>query len=187
MIASDIIREWGASTPHPLTMMIVGGSTMARSTVSQYQLHLGTESKVCKSCSTEKPVEAFHKLTSSPDGLAYYCKPCKNEKLRKHRKKKPSKQYADRAGRTKQERMHKLEAGAYKEMLLKQGGKCAICGSRDAKTKHIGDKFFIDHNHNTGKVRGLLCRPCNSGLGMFKDNEAVIEQAVKYLRDSRNG
>lgn len=63
----------------------------------------------------------------------------------------------------------------YKKILVKQGGKCAIC--RKIPTK----KLFIDHCHKSKKVRGLLCHHCNTGLGMFKDSTKFITNATKYL------
>jgi len=60
-------------------------------------------------------------------------------------------------------------------MLEEQGGLCAIC--RAAPAAHV------DHDHATGKVRGLLCFNCNGGLGQFKDRIQVLEAAIGYLRE----
>ena len=51
---------------------------------------------------------------------------------------------------------------------------CIICGS--------DDKLVVDHDHITGQVRGMLCNPCNLGLGHFKDNVSTLESAIEYLR-----
>lgn len=59
----------------------------------------------------------------------------------------------------------------------KSNGKCMIC---DKKTT----KLNIDHDHSTGKVRGLLCTGCNSGLGGFRDNIRIMERALDYLMDN---
>lgn len=59
-------------------------------------------------------------------------------------------------------------------MLEEQGGVCLICG-RAALMQ-------VDHCHDTGKVRGLLCSPCNRGLGSFKDSLALVQAAADYLR-----
>jgi 5-methylcytosine-specific restriction endonuclease McrA len=64
----------------------------------------------------------------------------------------------------------------YENLLAKQNGKCAICGNLFVKTP------YVDHDHITGKVRGLLCHQCNSGLGYFKDNLELLNKAVNYLR-----
>lgn len=63
----------------------------------------------------------------------------------------------------------------YWELVAKQNGKCAICSKSDGK------KLHIDHNHKTGKIRGLLCGNCNRGIGMFEDNVFLIESAKVYL------
>jgi len=69
---------------------------------------------------------------------------------------------------------YKLSIKEYYRMLKKQNNRCAIC-----KEKH---KLNIDHNHETGKVRGLLCHNCNQGIGCFKDNKNLLTEAIKYIR-----
>lgn len=54
---------------------------------------------------------------------------------------------------------------------------CCICES------DISDRFHIDHNHQTGKVRGLLCIQCNFGLGHFRDSPILLERAITYLKE----
>ena len=67
----------------------------------------------------------------------------------------------------------------YNGIFEKQGGACAICGlSPDTRA------LDIDHHHGTGEVRGLLCNTCNRGLGLFKDDVAVLRSAVAYLERS---
>ena len=62
-------------------------------------------------------------------------------------------------------------------LIKKQKGKCAICGSPDNRN------LSIDHDHKTKKVRGLLCRKCNLGLGCFGDDVHTMDKAIKYLRE----
>jgi hypothetical protein len=74
----------------------------------------------------------------------------------------------------------------YLQMLEAQEHKCAICASSDHKNKRTGNllqTFFIDHDHTTGKVRGLLCSPCNHALGQFRDKKSVMLKAIAYLAD----
>lgn len=73
-----------------------------------------------------------------------------------------------------------LTEEGYKEMLEKQGGVCAICSKREIN----GLSLAIDHDHRTGKVRGLLCRMCNTGLGSLGDTVESLETALRYLRAS---
>ena len=66
------------------------------------------------------------------------------------------------------------------EMVVEQGGKCAACGSTEPGGRH--NVWLIDHNHMTGKVRGLLCNGCNVALGMLKEDETRIFALIEYLR-----
>ena len=59
------------------------------------------------------------------------------------------------------------------------GGLCAICG-----TKPPRKNLALDHSHDTGKIRGLLCVSCNVGLDMFKDDVGILYNAIKYLKRS---
>jgi hypothetical protein len=69
----------------------------------------------------------------------------------------------------------------YERMLKSQKGKCAICKSTDKG--QTGKGFFcVDHDHKTGKIRGLLCHRCNRGLGLLSDSLKNVERAVKYLK-----
>jgi hypothetical protein len=60
------------------------------------------------------------------------------------------------------------------ELISKQGGYCAICSN-------LMTNKAVDHDHKTGKLRGILCYQCNSGLGMFKDNIETMKKAINYL------
>lgn len=70
----------------------------------------------------------------------------------------------------------------YNEMFLSQDGKCKICGLHQAS---MGRRLSIDHDHDTGAVRGLLCANCNGGLGNFKDKEEVLRIAADYLASAK--
>lgn len=72
----------------------------------------------------------------------------------------------------------------YDEMFERQGNKCKICGSEETGTRSQG-RFHVDHDHLTGKIRGLLCSRCNHGLGHFKDNIKFLMAAIRYLIDSK--
>ncbi len=66
----------------------------------------------------------------------------------------------------------------YNEFLASQNGLCAICH----KTCISGRKLAVDHDHDTNKIRGLLCSKCNTGIGLFEDNVILLENAIAYLR-----
>lgn len=71
------------------------------------------------------------------------------------------------------------KAEYYVDTLLKQKGRCAICGISASK---LSKKLTIDHCHNTGILRGLLCMSCNTGLGFFCDDVSLLQKAQAYLR-----
>jgi hypothetical protein len=69
----------------------------------------------------------------------------------------------------------------YDSMLYKQDGKCAICGTDKCKT---GRRFSVDHRHDESrKIRGLLCKECNIGLGNFQDDPNLVLRAYNYLKE----
>lgn len=70
----------------------------------------------------------------------------------------------------------------YQELLEKQDFRCLICG---ATSSCQGHKLAVDYDHKTGKIRGLLCKGCNVGLGNFKDSEILLNNAIVYLRARR--
>lgn len=80
-------------------------------------------------------------------------------------------------------RKYGITAKAYAKLWQAQGGLCAICNQPEVTTLANGivQSLAVDHDHATGKVRGLLCRACNTGLGLFQDNTARMLDAVKYL------
>ena len=70
----------------------------------------------------------------------------------------------------------------YDQMLEDQGHRCKICRTDEPGGK---GRFHLDHCHSTGKIRGLLCSSCNHGLGHFKDNVLLLEQAIRYLNEEK--
>jgi len=71
----------------------------------------------------------------------------------------------------------------YETLLREQGGKCPICSiTNDEHRKRFEKPLFVDHNHKTKKVRGLLCDKCNNGLGRFQDSIPYLERAIEYLK-----
>lgn len=80
-------------------------------------------------------------------------------------------------------RAHKLKAKygitleEYNLLLINQGGGCAVCGY----IPHQGEVLCVDHCHNSLRVRGLLCHPCNKALGNLKDDPELLQKAIEYL------
>jgi hypothetical protein len=71
---------------------------------------------------------------------------------------------------------HGITADAYRAMLTQQGGGCAIC-----KKKKERRRLSIDHCHQTGQVRGILCDTCNRGIGLLGDSPELLQAALGYL------
>ena len=72
---------------------------------------------------------------------------------------------------------YKISADQYDKMVIDRNGLCDICSS--PCPRH--NKLSVDHNHNTGKIRGLLCHKCNNGIGLFNDNEELLRKAAEYV------
>jgi hypothetical protein len=79
------------------------------------------------------------------------------------------------------ERRYGIDAKSVKQLLVLQNYRCMIC------TDYVDESSPVDHCHETGKVRGILCPLCNSGLGFFRDSELFLENAIVYLRNARRG
>ncbi len=80
----------------------------------------------------------------------------------------------DRSATYYRKKQYGLSDQRYDELLLNQDGRCAICYADDCQ-------LHIDHCHDSGSIRGLLCRHCNNGLGHFRDSKLNLNNAVKYL------
>lgn len=137
--------------------------------------------KVCKGCGESKTLDDFAK-----NGKYHrpYCKPCYNarqleyrqensEQIREHWKAASAKYYSPEKRRNKTLRKYGLTDQTYNDMFDEQDGKCKICNK--AVT------LVVDHCHSTGKIRGLLCNPCNTSLGHFEDDIERLRKAIKYL------
>ena len=108
----------------------------------------------CSKCKTAYGPENFYKNKNSSTGRDSWCKPCRME-------------YTTL-------KTYSITKEQFDELKAAHNGFCAIC--------KIESKLFIDHNHSSGSVRGLLCLSCNFGLGHFKDSEALLLSAIEYLK-----
>jgi hypothetical protein len=71
----------------------------------------------------------------------------------------------------------------FESLLASQNNLCKICKTDTPRGR---GSFVVDHNHTTGKIRGLLCTECNVGLGMMKDSIEILEKAITYLKEDLN-
>lgn len=125
--------------------------------------------KICSRCGIEKELDQFHKQPTGKFGRHCYCRDCYNAINHKRQvnistDQKRKWNYMTRYG------LSEKEVG---ELLDKQCGKCAICG---AEPKRV----CVDHDHSTGKVRGILCHRCNILIGGWDDSEWK-KKALEYL------
>ena len=161
--------------------------------------------KQCSRCKIQKEKGEFHRDNSRKDGLARYCRNCSkehsavcyNDPEKKEKVLNNGKNWRNRNKNKRQEKIrewrvkHKdkieddrlkktygISLEDYKTLLFKQNNCCAICTKNE---KEFKIKLAVDHDHETGKVRGLLCRFCNQALGALGDNLEGIMQVVKYL------
>ncbi len=127
--------------------------------------------KTCSRCEVTKPTIEFHRRSASKDGLRSACKACVASEVRT----RPNhKEYE-----TKIKRVYGIDLNQYNIMFENQNGSCKICGTEEPG---CGRSYFcIDHDHQTGDVRGLLCNDCNVGIARFKDNTDFLQSAINYL------
>jgi len=126
--------------------------------------------KACSKCLTLKPLTKFSKCKKAKDGHKTWCKMCDQAYCRGEGK------AAIRAAVLKK---YGLTLETFEEMLASQNHSCQICKS---KTPGGSGNFHVDHDHETGVVRGLLCSKCNVALGLFQDDPETLRQAANYLK-----
>jgi len=158
--------------------------------------------KTCTTCGDTKPVGAFHANRAERDGRRRECRSCFNaycrsrwangatnrqavyERDRRWRQANPvSVALINRRSRLK--RKYGITVEEYDAMFVAQGGRCAACDSTDSGDPRF-DTFAVDHDHETGKVRGLLCAGCNRALGLVKDNVDTLMSLAAYLLKDRD-
>lgn len=156
--------------------------------------------KYCRLCDSVKPLEKFPRNKGTKDGRYAYCSSCNNNKAQKWRERNPGHRAAYHAAnrdvisakkreqrkdrtyaRTRNLReRHKITLEEYEAMFAAQGGKCAINLKEKIKV------LQVDHDHDTGKIRGLLCGSCNRAIGLFgDDSERAVRAALYLLRSYR--
>ena len=139
--------------------------------------------KTCSHCKQTKPISEFAKDKHRPDGFTCQCKFCIRKSKRKYRQTpkgiQTEKKYQQSEkgklgckGRTLKFK-YGITLNKHKQMYAEQNGQCLIC----SKLVNYMD-IVTDHDHLTGKVRGLICRSCNTCLGWFENHKQVL---LKYL------
>ena len=151
---------------------------------SQIQEDIKSQSKVCCICMNRKDFSEFYNYKNKSDGKSYRCKQCDDIARAAYRKK-----HLVSVKRKSRERYLKSRFGMtqadYLAILKTQDLSCAICGIHHTDNKVAGcvDSLSVDHCHDTGGIRGLLCNQCNRALGMFRDSQDLLYKAYKYIKE----
>lgn len=138
--------------------------------------------QACTKCGESKPIERFTKDSQKRNGRRSYCRDCQNLYNKASYQKDPgSKKRANQSWRERNpdydlREVYGITAADYSAMLLAQEGACAICKKAPAK-----GRLHVDHDHKTDRVRGLLCGNCNRGIGIFRDDPALLGAASNYI------
>ena len=139
-----------------------------------------TSTKTCPDCMQTKSKTEFGRHPSYRDGLRNQCRDCRREYERR-RSRSPENIEATRESRRRS--VMKWRYGTTQDevekMVAAQNNRCLICNT-EGEGQGM-QRLCIDHDHNTGKIRGMLCRKCNAGLGYFRDNPTLIRTAASYL------
>lgn len=77
-------------------------------------------------------------------------------------------------------RLYRLRLEDFEAMEKKQGGRCAVCDCGPVGGR--GRKLHVDHDHETGIIRGLLCHGCNAAIGLFREDPDLMTKAIVYLK-----
>jgi hypothetical protein len=127
---------------------------------------MASPTKRCSHCGETKPIDDFFPRRSRKDGRVEYCRPCAQLRKRMNG-------LHERYGITPQE---------FDALMTSQGGGCAIC-----RKPPRSRRLHVDHEHVTGRIRGLLCFKCNASIGYMHDSPALLQAAISYLETADTG
>lgn len=139
--------------------------------------------KVCTQCGQTLPFDLFYKQRDCRSGVATECKKCHNRRSLEWARANPDASH---------QHDHKFKLARYglspldfAVLFTQQDGRCLICLQPETRTRRNGEvaKLSVDHDHETGRVRGLLCQTCNQALGKFRDDPDILERAARYIRN----
>lgn len=125
----------------------------------------------CAKCKRRKLLHLFNKHRKRDD-VQGYCKSCDLKRQRTAERKQQHR-------RAKTLRQYGVTEEQYQALYKKQNGKCALCGNPETDARH--GRLSIDHNHETGEIRGLLCGRCNMAIGLLRDDPVLARRVAAYL------
>jgi len=135
--------------------------------------------KTCVVCKIEKHITEYGVHKGYADNRRTMCNCCKRQKGREWHYANKQEYCYEKDKDSKLRSAYGISYKDYQSMLAMQDGRCAICGTNDTGKRKA---FHVDHCHDTGEVRGLLCGNCNSGIGNLRDEVALLERAIEYLK-----
>lgn len=135
------------------------------------------DKRICCACELEKPISEFNKNSKGKYGVHSRCKICTRKQGKEIYKRLGKNNYLQSTYNISELDLHALHTN--------QHGRCAICNTSIDLSERLKRSACVDHDHVTGKVRGLLCNHCNRGLGMFQDNVDVLQNAITYLQETK--
>lgn len=133
--------------------------------------------KHCSNCRISKPEEDFYR---SRGHLRSHCKPCHKGKV-KERRKERGEEFKESERRRCRAKKYGMTVDEVDEFTSARGNCCESCGRHESEVQTRYGKLDIDHCHETGEVRGLLCPPCNKMLGNAQDEIARLQSGINYL------
>jgi len=140
--------------------------------------------KTCNICGEAKSLDDFHKKSSAKDGKQTMCKECNKARVRSWQDDNPNYWRTQRNRKDSiavQRRARTYGITETEVKLLLETSFCELCHAEFSETARKN----IDHDHVTGKVRGVLCGHCNRGLGHFKDDPELLKRAINYLNSHK--
>lgn len=165
---------------------------------------------ICNKCNLDKNIDCFYKHSSiKGGGLRKVCTECNTKYRLTKRKENPEKdkqnqkvwvsnnrQYVNNnwknyrlLNKDKWKSVHlkrnfNMSLTEFQKILTDQNHLCAICKNPESiidKRNNVKRSLSVDHDHNTGKIRGLLCTNCNQGIGKLKDDPNILREAANYI------
>lgn len=142
----------------------------------------------CTKCGHFKPVLDFSSRATASNGVMSQCATCKGLQTKNWSQMNPDKK-RENERRARFRQRYGISVEEYLALLDRQNGLCAICGRAERHVYKDGRSpaLSVDHNHQTGACRGLLCKNCNNAIGLLDDNPELIRRALHYLQGSTNG
>lgn len=139
----------------------------------KYYSESDIKSRVCSACGENKPISEFYKSSGR-----YYQRECKECTRIRKRKWYQTEKGKRSSANTKLKRRFGITLEEYEAMVEKAGGKCEICGTALSYNDH---RLVVDHDHENGGIRGILCKACNLGIGNLQHDVNLLYKAIQYL------